>query len=225
MISPDVMYNGLPWPDEEFSKITMERDLHIRRTFKNAPVLWSILALISSNRPSLCLTSVLLRAICATLLHQWRAKSVLHNQTVENNYELFKVTKNLLEIMAMGQLLIGPLAYLHIVIEHFEPFEIVVVLKECVWNYMKENVPSPMSYRIASNGKLDSKMRFHLFKNCLSINLVLINVLGLHWKDSSATTLFPQFVDPLRNIMQRKLSKLGMLYFYMFVASELESPS
>lgn len=153
MISPDVMYNGLPWPDEEFSKITMERDLHIRRTFKNAPVLWSILALISSNRPSLCLTSVLLRAICATLLHQWRAKSVLHNQTVENNYELFEVTKNLLEIMAMGQLLIGPLAYLHIVIDHFEPFEIVVVLKECVWNYMKENVPSPMSYRIATNGK------------------------------------------------------------------------
>lgn len=148
------MYNGLPWPDEEFSKITMERDLHIRRTFKNAPILWSILALISNYRPSLCFTSVLLRAICATLLHQWRAKSVLHNQTIENNYELFTVTKNLLEILAMGQLLPGPLAYLHIVIEHFEPFEIVVVLKECVWNYMKENIPSPMPFRVAPNGNV-----------------------------------------------------------------------
>lgn len=153
MISPDVMYNGLPWPDEEFAKITMERDLHIRRTFKNAPILWSILALIASHRPSLCYASVLLRAICATLLHQWRAKSVLHNQSVENNPELFQVTKNLLEIMAMGQLLCGPLAYLHVVIEHFEPFEIVVVLKECVWNFMKENVPSPMSYRVSTNGR------------------------------------------------------------------------
>lgn len=152
LVTPDVMYNGLPWPDEDFSKITMERDLHIRRTFKNAPVLWSILALVSNYRPSLCFGSVLLRAICATLLHQWRAKSVLHNQTVENNYELYRVTKNMLEIMAMGQLLIGPLAYLHIVIEHFEPFEIVLVLKECVWNYMKENVPSPMSFRISPNG-------------------------------------------------------------------------
>lgn len=153
MTSPDVMYNGLPWPDEEFTKITMERDLHIRRTFKNAPILWSILALIASHRPSICYASVLLRAICATLLHQWRAKSVLHNQSVENNQELFQVTKNMLEIMVMGQLLYGPLAYLHVVIEHFEPFEIVVVLKECVWNFMKENVPSPMSYRVSSNGK------------------------------------------------------------------------
>lgn len=154
MISPDVMYNGLPWPDEEFAKITMERDLHIRRTFKNAPILWSILALIASHRPSLCYASVLLRAICATLLHQWRAKSVLHKnvQSVENNRELFHVTKNLLEIMAMGQLLNGPLAYLHVVIEHFEPFEIVVALKECVWNYMKENVPSPASYGVSPNG-------------------------------------------------------------------------
>lgn len=153
IISPGIMYNGLPWPDEEFSKITMERDLHIRRTFKNAPVLWSVLALISSYRPSLCFASVLLRGICSTLLHQWRAKSVLHNQTIDNNKELYKMTKKLLEVMAMGQLLTGPLIYLHIVIEHFEPFEIVVVLKECVWNYMKENVPSPIPFRVAANGR------------------------------------------------------------------------
>lgn len=154
IVSPDVMYNGLPWPDEEFSKITMERDLHIRRTFKNAPVLWSLLALIATYRPALCFTSVLLRSICATLLHQWRAKSVLHNQTVQNNQELFEVTKNLLEIMSMAQLLTGPLAYLHTLIEFFEPFEIVMVLKECVWNYMKDNIPSPMLYQVAPNGNL-----------------------------------------------------------------------
>lgn len=153
LISPDVMYNGLPWPDEEFNKITMERDLHIRRTFKNAPILWSILALVSTCRPSLCYASVLLRAICASLLHQWRAKSVLHNQTVENNFELFDVTKKLLELLAMSQLLPMPFNLLHAVIEHFEPFEIAVVLKECVWNYMKENIPSPMQYGIAPNGK------------------------------------------------------------------------
>lgn len=75
LISTDVMYNGLPWPDEEFTKVTMERDLHIRRTFKNAPILWSILALVASVRPSLCFSSVLLRGLCASLLHQWRAKS------------------------------------------------------------------------------------------------------------------------------------------------------
>lgn len=152
-ISSDVMYNGLPWPDEEFNRITMERDLQIRRTFKNAPILWSILALVATYRPSLCFASVLLRAICASLLHQWRAKSVLQNQTVHNNPELFMETKKLLEVMALGQLLPIPFNYLHAVIEHFEPFEIAMVLKECVWNYMKENVPTPMSFSVASNGK------------------------------------------------------------------------
>lgn len=148
------MYNGLPWPDEEFAKITMERDLHIRRTFKNTPILWSILSLIAVHRPALCFVSVLLRAICASLLHQWRAKSVLHNQTIENNVELYEVTRKMLEVMAMGQLLPGPLTYLHTVIQYFEPFEIALVLRECVWNYLKDNIPSPIPFTVAPNGKL-----------------------------------------------------------------------
>lgn len=153
IISPSVMYNGLPWPDEEMNKVTIERDLQIRRSFKNAPILWSILGMIATYRPALCACSVILRSICATLLSQWRAKSVLQNQTVENNIDLYTVTRKLLEIMAMGQLLTGPLAHLNVVLEHLEPFEIVVVLKDCVWNYMKENVPSPVQYRVGPNGK------------------------------------------------------------------------
>lgn len=153
-ITPDVMYNGLAWPDEDFNKITMERDLQIRRAFRNAPILWSILALVSTYRPSLSYASVLMRAVCASLLHQWRAKSVLQNQTVANNSELFDVTKKLLQIMAMGQLLPNPFNLLHAVIEHFEPFEIVVVLKDCVWNYMKDNIPLLMQFSVAPNGEL-----------------------------------------------------------------------
>lgn len=164
IISPGVMYNGVAWPDEEFNKVTMERDLQIRRTFKNAPILWSILALIATYRPALCASSVLLRGICATLLHQWRAKAVLQNQTIENNVELYEVTRKLLEIMAMGQLLTGPLVYLNVVIEHLEPFEIVVVLKECVWNFMKDNVPTPMQFRLAPNGNMATIHHIPLFR-------------------------------------------------------------
>lgn len=90
MVSPDVIYNGLPWPEEEFSKVTMERDLQIRRTFRNAPILWSILALIAVHRPALCYCSVFLRAICATVLHQWRAKST--ENVIGNNVELMFFT-------------------------------------------------------------------------------------------------------------------------------------
>lgn len=153
MVSTDVMYNGLPWPDEElFTKVTMERDLQIRRTFRNAPILWGIMGLVAAYRPALCFTSVLLRALCASVLHQWRAKTVDKYLTVENNVELYEVTKKLLEILSMGQLLPPPLSYLHTVIEHLDAPEIAVVLKECIWNYMKDNVPSPVLFGVDSTG-------------------------------------------------------------------------
>lgn len=75
LVSPDVMYNGLPFPDEEFTKVTMERDLLIRRAFVSTPLLWIVLGFLATHRPALCFLSVLLRALCATCLHQWRAKN------------------------------------------------------------------------------------------------------------------------------------------------------
>lgn len=154
MVSTDVMYNGLPWPDEEmFTKVTMERDLQIRRTFKNAPILWGILGLVAAYRPAICFTSVLLRALCASVLHQWRAKTVEKYHTLTNNVELYGVTKKMLEILSMGQLLPPPLSYLHTVIEYLDAPEIAVVLKECIWNYMKENVPSPVLYCVDTTGE------------------------------------------------------------------------
>lgn len=154
MVSTDVMYNGLPWPDEEtFTKVTMERDLQIRRTFRNAPILWAILALVAAYRPALCFTSVLLRALCASVLHQWRAKTVDRYQIASGtNAELYEVTRKLLEVMAMGQLLPPPLSLLPTVIEHLDAPEIAVVLKECIWNYMKDNVPAPVLFGVDSSG-------------------------------------------------------------------------
>lgn len=96
LVSTDVMYNGLPWPDEEFTKVTMERDLQIRRTIKNAPILWSILALIAAHRPSLCFASVLLRGLCASLLHQWRAKSGEHVYLAAIGPIRFKLMTNII---------------------------------------------------------------------------------------------------------------------------------
>lgn len=75
LVSTDVMYNGLPFPDEEFSKVTMERDLLIRRAFISVPILWSLLGLLAAHRPALCFSSVLLRGLLSTCLHQWRAKN------------------------------------------------------------------------------------------------------------------------------------------------------
>uniref|UniRef100_A0A182N4L2 Integrator complex subunit 5 C-terminal domain-containing protein n=1 Tax=Anopheles dirus TaxID=7168 RepID=A0A182N4L2_9DIPT len=197
LVSPDVMYNGLPWPEEEFTRVTMERDLQIRRTFRQSPILWSILGLVACYRPSLCYCSVLLRALCASALHQWRSKTA---ETMNGQKtDLMYVTTKLLELMALAQLLPPPLSYLHIVLEYFDGPEIAYVLKECVWNYMKDHVPSPV--------------------------LFVCDPHGFHWRDPHTSRPPPQYTNPLRNTMQKKLTKVGHLYHQMFVGPELRNPT
>lgn len=98
----------------------------------------------------------------------------------------------MLEILAIGQLLPSPLSYLYIVIQYLEPNEIAYVLKECVWAYMKDHVPTP--------------------------NLFSVDANGLHWRDNENP--LAQYVDPLKNTMQKRLSTMGKLYYHMFVYPE-----
>lgn len=197
LVSPDVMYNGLPWPEEEFTRVTMERDLQIRRMFKNCPILWSILGLIACYRPALCYSSVLLRALCATILHHWRSKSV--EATNDQKNELMYTTTKLLELMALGQLLPPPLSYLHVVLPYLDSNEIGYVLRECVWNYMKDNVPSPV--------------------------LFVCDPTGFHWRDPQTSRPPAQYTNALRNTMQKKMDQMGELYCQMFVVPELQNPT
>ena len=37
------MYNGLPWPEEEFTRVTMERDLKIVQRLDDNPIIWKVL--------------------------------------------------------------------------------------------------------------------------------------------------------------------------------------
>lgn len=76
IVSPDVMFNGLPWPEEDFSKVQVERDLQIRRAFEHHPYLWDLLELVANHCPSLCYCSVLLRALMATLMAHWTSSQV-----------------------------------------------------------------------------------------------------------------------------------------------------
>ncbi len=73
MVSPDVMYNGLPWPDEDFARVTIERDLKIDKSFEDHPLLWKLMLALAEARPALCYCSVLLRALMATQINFWQA--------------------------------------------------------------------------------------------------------------------------------------------------------
>ncbi|XP_068152334.1 integrator complex subunit 5 [Drosophila tropicalis] len=195
LVSTDVMYNGLPFPDEEFTKVTMERDMQIRRAFITSPVLWAVLGMIAAHRPALCYSSVLLRALCATCLHHWRGKNVNKYQPASHNDELMLCTRKLLQLLALSQLIPPPLNHLHLIIHHFESAEIALLLRECIWNYLKDHVPSPALFHMDNN--------------------------GLHWRNTNLVKIPPQYVDTLRNLMQKKLSKLGSHYHQMFIMDEL----
>lgn len=77
--------------------------------------------------------------------------------------------------------------------------QVVYVLKECVWNYMKDHVPSPV--------------------------LFVCDPTGFHWRDPQTSRPPVQYTNPLRNTMQKKLPKVGHLYNQMFVVPELRNPT
>lgn len=190
-VSPDVMYNGLPWPEEEFSKVTIERDLYIRRLFTQSPVLWALMNFLGVYRPVLCYCSVLLRALCATLLHEWNNTGCRTHARGSARYpRLRAITVRLVDLMSVGQLLPQPLCNLRDVVPALRPYEIVQLLRDCVWNYMRDHIPSPALF--ACDGD------------------------GLHWRDSTVARSPPLYSDTLRIIMQCNIDKLGDQFAQLF---------
>ncbi|XP_065583509.1 integrator complex subunit 5-like isoform X2 [Artemia franciscana] len=143
ILSPDVMYNGLPWPEEEFLKVTIERDLYIKKTLETQPVLWEILRVLAFNRPALCYCSVILRAPLGILMSQWSSE--------QQRPELLEMTSKILDLMSLGQLLPPPLTMISEILAKISPQEVAVLLRD-VWSYMRENVPSPALFSKDSNG-------------------------------------------------------------------------
>ncbi|KAI8428691.1 hypothetical protein MSG28_007403 [Choristoneura fumiferana] len=58
LVSPDVMYNGLPWPDEDFTKqVSIERELYMRSALESSAVARAALRRCAGARPALCLAN------------------------------------------------------------------------------------------------------------------------------------------------------------------------
>ncbi|XP_031350418.1 integrator complex subunit 5 isoform X1 [Photinus pyralis] len=191
-VSPDVMYNGLPWPEEEFCKVTIERDFYIRRLFNDTPLLWDLLTFVAMYRPTLCYCSVLLRAITATLIHQWNSIGDQTHLVDPSKYKaMLDTTTKVLDVMALGQLLPPPLSSIRDVIPYVKCSEIVQILRDCVWNYMRDNVPSPALF------------------NCDSSGMV--------WRDPTTARPPEIYTTTLRIIMQQNIETVGHLYCHMFI--------
>ncbi|XP_053645141.2 integrator complex subunit 5 isoform X1 [Cherax quadricarinatus] len=138
LISPDIMFNGFPWP-EEYIKFTFERDLAIKKTFEDYPIAWSLLEFVATHRAALSYCSVLVRALTAALTAYWNTCPL---STAKQAPEALHATRYLLEVMVTAQFLPGPLGVLPQMVDALAPFELVCILQD-VWLYMRDHTPSP----------------------------------------------------------------------------------
>ncbi|KAG8185764.1 hypothetical protein JTE90_000747 [Oedothorax gibbosus] len=190
LISPDVMFNGLPWPDEDYLKVTVERDLHIKRTFEEHSLLWDLLSLVAHAHPALCYCSVLLRAIFAVLLSFWC--STQHATTADCPTEL-AASVRLINTMAAGQLLPPPLSFIDEVLPLVTPYEAFGLLSD-VWQYMRDNVPSPALFYPTDGGTGSGRV----------------------WRDFSMVECDKKYTNRLRFILFANIEKFGAVYAKFF---------
>ena len=186
LVSPDVMYNGLPWPEEEFTRVTMERDLKIVQRLEDNPIIWKVLWGLAEARPALCYCSVILRGALAVQMAHWSSSLTTSPKTLE-------ATKKILWLMSVGQYLPPPLDSVAEVIEIFHPYQVHCILVD-IWNYLRDNVPSPMAF--VTNGKGCATRKFGPYST------------------------HKQYCERLRLIMMQHLSKVAGKYHEFFVVNQ-----
>jgi integrator complex subunit 5 len=192
MISPDIMYNGLPWPEEEFMKVTIERDLSITRLLTRHPITWTLLTMLAQARPALCYCSVLVRAVVAVSISHWASHVT---SRLSDHPAQVDITRKVLELMAVGQFLPPQLALVPQIMHIFDPFQLHCVLID-IWNFMKITVPGPSLFQI-SEGSGDASRDFGPYKNyhgfCERLRLVVVKNI-----DTMAVIFKKYFVDALK---------------------------
>ena len=144
IISPDIMYNGLPWPEEEFMKVTIERDLSISRLLSRQPLVWTLLAGLASARPSLCYCSVIVRAVMAVLISHWSSHVT---SCLTDHPAQLSLTVKVLELMATGQFIPPQLAITPQIINILDPFQLHCVL-------IGQNLVNEANYQNVSINKI-----------------------------------------------------------------------
>jgi len=192
IISPDIMYNGLPWPDEEFIKVTIERDLCISRVLARHPITWTLLSILARTRPALCYCSVLIRAVLAVLISHWSSHVT---SSLTHHPQQLDVTVKVLDLMAVGQFIPAQLALVPHIIHILDPFQLHCILID-IWNFMKNYVPGPSLY-VATDQESGQMTRvfghyktYHGF--CERLRVVLVKNL-----DTMAVLFKKHFVDAL----------------------------
>jgi len=192
IISPDIMYNGLPWPEEEFMKVTIERDLSITRFLSRHPITWTLLSMLAQARPALCYCSVIVRAVVAVSISHWASHVT---SKLSDHPGQVETTRKVLNLMAVGQFLPPQLALVPQIMHIFDPFQLHCVLID-IWNFMKITVPGPSLFQV-SEGTGEATRDFGPYKSyhgfCERLRVVIVKNI-----DTMAVVFKKYFVDALK---------------------------
>ncbi|XP_068726857.1 integrator complex subunit 5-like isoform X3 [Montipora capricornis] len=140
IVCPDVIPITFDWPDEDSLKFTIERDLRIRKTFDENPILWALISIVAGGVSSLSKCSTLMSSLLATVMSNWE---VYRGTSVDQSSLHFEVNCFITDIMTKASWLPPPLSRVGAVFGLLEPKEIFTLLST-MWRVLKE-FPPPSS--------------------------------------------------------------------------------
>ena len=98
----------------------MERDLIIVKRLEDNPIIWKVLWGLAEARPALCYCSVILRGALSVHMAHWSA-------TLKASPKIIETTKQILQLLSVGQYLPPPLDSVSDVIEIFHPYQVILL--------------------------------------------------------------------------------------------------
>lgn len=149
LVCPDVTFTGVLWPEEELTRLTIERDLHIRMMLDKHLFLWDVLSIIAETQTAMHICSVILYGTMSTLLAFWDSGRC--NVPREKNKAIY-TTSQLLDVLACAGLLPPPLKYSPLMLSELSEGDIHLLLST-IWSFMKENPPRADEFQMV-DGKL-----------------------------------------------------------------------
>ncbi|XP_071821921.1 integrator complex subunit 5-like isoform X2 [Apostichopus japonicus] len=144
LVCPDVTFTGVLWPEEELTRLTIERDLHIRMMLDQHLFLWDILTLIAQTRTAMYRCSVILYGAMATLLAFWDSSRC---NVPEERDKALNASGKLLIVLSCAGLLPSPLTYSSLLLSELSVGDIHLFLT-VIWTFMKENPPKPDEFQM-----------------------------------------------------------------------------
>ena len=127
------------WPEQDFVKVTIERDLLISKEFERNPVLWDLVhVMVSEAQSSLNDSLLLFQALMAVQLTEWtKWRTIESLDTLAPQNNCLEATQRLLALLFQSHFMPLELQAITSVLPSFSSFEVFCVLND-IWSFIHD---------------------------------------------------------------------------------------